>query len=152
MRRTAHAVLFASFALCLVPSIACDEQLQDVAGPTPTLQPTLSSIQRNIFNASDATSRLACTQCHTNVGRNPSSGLNLVEGRSYLSLVGQPSVGKPGATLVVPGDPDNSYIIKKLEGAADIAGVRMPRGAGPFLSAGQISIIRRWIALGARND
>jgi len=53
---------------------------------------------------------------------------------------------------VVPGDPDNSYLLRKLEGAADIAGVRMPRGTGPSLMAGQISIIRRWIELGAKND
>lgn len=152
MRRTANAVLFVSCALCLMPSIACDESLKEIAGPTPDLQPTLSSIQRSIFNATDATSRLACTQCHSDVGRTPSSGLNLLEGQSFRSLVGQGSRGKPGAILVVPGDPANSYILKKLEGAPDIAGVRMPRGSGPFLTAGQISIIRRWIELGARND
>ena len=130
----------------------CDERLSDLAGPTPNLQPTLASIQREIFNVTDSTGRLACTQCHSNIGRTPSSGLSLLEGQSFQSLVAQPSRGKSGATLVVPGDPENSYIIKKLEGAADIAGVRMPRGNGPFLSAGQISIIRRWIALGAKND
>lgn len=130
----------------------CDEQLRDVAGPTPNLQPTLSSIQREIFNVTDSSGRLACTQCHTSIGRTPSSGLNLLEGQSFAALVGQASRGKAGATLVVPGDPENSYILKKLEGATDIAGVRMPRGNGPFLTAGQISIIRRWITLGAKND
>jgi len=28
----------------------------------------------------------------------------------------------------------------------------MPRGTGPFLTAGQMQIIRRWIELGAKND
>ena len=35
-------------------SVACDERLSDIAGPTPNLQPTLSTIQREIFNASDS--------------------------------------------------------------------------------------------------
>ena len=144
-------ILICATALCL-SGAACDEKLADVAGPTPNLQPTLSSIQREIFNVSDRTGRLACTGCHTNVGRTPSSGLNLVEGQSLQALVGQPSRGKAGAVLVVPGDPDRSYLLQKLMGASDIVGLRMPRSNGPFLTDGQISIIRRWIELGARND
>ena len=133
-------------------SVACDERLSDIAGPTPNLQPTLSTIQREIFNASDSSGRLSCIQCHTNVGRTPSAGLLLVDGQSFQALVGQASRAKAGAVFVVPGDPDNSYLIQKLEGAANIAGTRMPRGAGPFLTSGQMSIIRRWIQLGAKND
>ena len=53
---------------------------------------------------------------------------------------------------MAPGDPENSYLIHKLEGRPGIVGVRMPRGTGPFLTAGQITIIRRWIELGAHND
>jgi hypothetical protein len=149
MIRLAPALLVVSLAFF---SVACDEKLSDIAGPTPNLEPTLSSIQREIFNTQDSTGRLACIQCHTNVGRTPASGLNLLEGQSHASLVGQASVGKPGAIRVVPGDPDASYLIHKIEGAPTIVGVRMPRGAGPFLTAGQISIIRRWIQLGAKND
>ncbi|MFA5908427.1 MAG: hypothetical protein WC815_06610 [Vicinamibacterales bacterium] len=147
-----HIALFAVLTIGLAPSIACDEPLRDVAGPTPNLQPTLSSIQREIFSASDGSGRLPCTQCHTSVGRTPSGGLNLVEGQAHQSLVGQASRTKAGAILVVPGDPEGSYLLKKLEGAPDIAGVRMPRSNGPYLTSGQISIIRRWIQLGAKND
>lgn len=131
---------------------ACDENLRDVAGPSPNLQPTFASIQREIFSASDSSGRAACTQCHTNVGRTPPLGLALNEGSAFAALVGQASRGKPGAVLVLPGDPDGSYLIHKLEGRSDIVGQRMPRTSGPFLTPGQISIIRRWIALGARND
>lgn len=143
-------VLLLAFAA--LTGSACDERLRDVAGPTPDLQPTLSSIQREIFNKPDSSSRLACTQCHTNVGRAPSAGLVLIEGQAFQSLVGRPSVAKAGAVLVVPGDPDNSYLLHKLEGAPTIVGLRMPRNTGPFLTPGQISIIRRWIQLGAKND
>lgn len=152
MTRLAHAVPFVSCAILLVLSIACDERLSDVAGPTPNLQPSFGAIQRDIFNAVDSSGRLACTPCHTDVGRTAASGLVLLEGRAYQALVGRASRGKPGAILVVPGQPDASYLLRKLEGAPDIAGARMPRSNGPFLTAGQISIIRRWIELGAKND
>ena len=151
MSRHTHALLFVSCAFSFVFSIGCDEPLRDVAGPTPNLQPSFASIQREIFSTQDSSGRLACTQCHTAAGRTPSAGLNLAEG-AYQALVGQPSRARAGAVFVVPGDPENSYLVKKLEGTPDIVGVRMPRGAGPFLTAGQMSILRRWIALGAKND
>jgi hypothetical protein len=86
------------------------------------------------------------------VGRNPSGGLNLLPGLSHSSLVGVASTGKPGAVRVIPGDPENSYIIHKLEGRSTIIGVRMPRGNGPFLTDGQILVLKRWISNGAPNN
>jgi hypothetical protein len=142
----------ATIALLVVASSGCDEKLSDITGPTPNLTPTFSSIQREIFNVTDPSGRLACINCHTDQGRTPTGGLVLLEGRSYQNLIGRGSTGKSGATLVIPGDPDNSYIVKKLEGATDIAGVRMPRGNGPFLEKGQMQVIRRWILEGAANN
>lgn len=142
-------------ALVIAASLAgaaCDEKLSDVAGPTPNLTPTYSSIQQEIFNTTDSAGRLACISCHTDNGRTPAGGLVLLEGRSYQALVSQPSRFKAGAIFVVPGDPDASYLVHKLEGAADIVGSRMPRGTGPFVTSGQMQIIRRWIELGAKND
>ena len=95
-----------------------------MAGPTPNLQPTFSSIQREIFNVSDSSGRLACTQCHTVAARNFVGGLALTEGVAYGDLVGQPSRNKAGAIRVVPGDPENSYLLHKLEGRSTIAGVK----------------------------
>lgn len=123
---------------------ACDEKLSDITGPTPNLQPTLSSIQREVFSQS-------CTSCHTNVGRTPAAGLNLTDGNAFTALVGTPSPIKAGAVRVVPGDPANSYLVQKLEGAPGISGVRMPRANTP-LTDGQILVIRRWIELGAQNN
>jgi hypothetical protein len=142
-----------ALALLALAFAGCDEKLSSITGPTPDLNTTFSSLQRTIFSASDASSRLACIGCHSDQGRNAAGpGLVLLEGRAYAALVGRPSVGKPGATLVIPGDPDNSYLVKKLEGHPDIAGQRMPRGNGPFLSEGQMLVIRRWIAEGAQNN
>jgi hypothetical protein len=123
---------------------ACDEKLSDLTGPTPDLKPTLSSIQREIFSQ-------RCVGCHTDVGRPAPMGLVLLEGRAHANLVGVAATGKAGAIRVVPGDPENSYVIHKLEGRAGISGQRMPFNGTP-LTDGQIVVIKRWIELGARND
>ena len=132
-------------------SASCDESLSKLTGPTPDLRPTFSSIQQDIFNAADSSGRPACTRCHTDAGRNPSGGLLLRGDAAYGNLVNVPSRGKPGAIRVIPGDPEHSYIIHKIEGRDGIVGVRMPMG-GPYLSDGQILVIKRWIELGAPNN
>jgi hypothetical protein len=143
--------LFAAAAIVLIAA-GCDESLRDFAGPTPDLQPTFSSIQRDIFSTSDTAGRAACTSCHNAAGASFAGELNLTGATAYNALVNVPSTGKPGAVRVVPGNPDASYLIQKLEGASGIVGDRMPRTGGPFLTAGQIAIIRRWIELGAANN
>lgn len=130
----------------------CDENLSSVAGPTPNLTPTFSSIQRDIFHAADSSGRPSCATCHNPTGiAFRAVGLDLSSATAYASLVGVPSREKPGLLRVAPGDPENSYIIHKLEGRADIIGERMPQ-SGPYLTDGQVSIIKRWIQLGAQRD
>jgi hypothetical protein len=142
--------------LLLAPMLAlaaCDEKLSDLAGPSPNLQPTFASIQREVFETTDASGRAACTQCHTDAGgRTPSGGLNLRHDVAYAALVSIASRGKAGAVRVVPGDADHSYVVDKVEGRPGIVGERMPRTGGPYLTAGQIAIIKRWIETGAKND
>ena len=146
-------VLF--LTVCTAASLVfsgCDEKLSSITGPTPDLTPSFASIQRTIFNVTDPSGRLACIQCHSDQGRIAAGpGLVLLEGRSYQQLVGVASVSRPGSTRVIPGDPDNSYLVRKLEGR-DINGERMPRGTGPFLTEGQMLVIRKWIQDGAPNN
>jgi hypothetical protein len=148
----ARGGLLVGLALLAALAAACDESLATLAGPTPNLEPTFSSIQTNIFSNGDSSGRVACTTCHTNQGRTPAGGLNLLPDFSYAALVNVASRAKPGAVLVIPGNPEGSYLVHKLEGAGGIAGGRMPRNGPPFLAEGQITIVRRWIELGARND
>lgn len=136
-------------ALLAVAAIGCDEKLRDLTGPTPDLQVSFSSIQAAIFEVTDASGRTPCTSCHTTVGRSPAGGLSLLHDVAYNALVNAPSRQKTGAVLVVPGDPDSSYLVQKLEGAAGIVGLRMPRSGPPHLTSGQILVIRRWISNGA---
>lgn len=110
------------------------------AGPTFSQQ-----IQAEILTPS-------CATCHTDEGRNPSGGLNLKSGSAYSNLVGVASTGKPGATRVIAGNPGGSYLVQKLEGAADIAGLRMPRNGPPYLTDAQVALIRQWIQNGAPNN
>jgi len=131
--------------------MGCDEKLSDLTGPTPNLQPTFSSINENIFQASDSSGRLACVQCHNAFG-SLFSGLNLTSAVAYTNLVNAASRGKTGAVRVIPGDPENSYLIHKLEGRAGIVGARMPFNSPAFLTSGQITVIKRWIELGAPNN
>ena len=146
-RRLLHCALVIAWTL---GGVACDESLSDLTGPTPNLEPTFTSIQQNIFSSGDSSGRPACTNCHNAVGSR-FSGLDLSPAVSYGNLVNVASRGKPGAVRVIPSDPENSYIIHKLEGRSTIAGVRMPLG-GPFLETGQIQVIKRWIEIGAPNN
>src|SRR5262245_36482753 len=101
-------------AVCLTAAAGCDESLSDLAGPTPNLTPTFSSIQREIFNAPDSSGRVACTSCHNPQLARLNGNLNLAEGTSYGQLVNVASSGKPGAIRVIPGDAATSYLIHKL--------------------------------------
>lgn len=131
---------------------ACDEKLSSIAGPTPSLEPTFASIQHDIFENGDSSGRSACTNCHTNVGRNPSGGLNLTHDVAYDQIVNVVSGRKAGAVRVLPGDPSSSYLIQKMEGTSGILGVRMPANGPPYLTEGQMSIIRRWVQIGAPRN
>jgi hypothetical protein len=96
------------------------------------------SIQAHVFTP-------ICSLCH--VGANAPHGLRLDAADSYHLLVGVPSDEVPSILRVKPGDPDNSYVIQKLEGHAAV-GARMPFG-GPYLSSDTVAVIRQWITDGA---
>jgi len=132
----------------LLSTAACDEKLRDLAGPSPNLSPTFASIRAEILQTTDTAGRTACVNCHRPQGDTPMS----LTADPYAALVNVASRQKPGAVLVVPGDPDGSYLIQKLEGRSDIVQLRMPRNGPPYLTPGQILVIRRWIEIGAPNN
>ena len=144
-----HVIVIGSIVMA---TAACDESLSKLGGPTPTLEPTFTSIQRDMFEATDSAGRTACTTCHTNAGRNPAGGLNLNHDAAYDQLVNVDSRAKPGELRVVPGFPETSYLIHKLEGTPGIVGNRMPNNGPPYLTDGQVVIIRSWIEKGAPRD
>jgi hypothetical protein len=69
----------------------------------------------------------------------------------HARLVDVAAVAAPGEVLVIPGDPDGSYLIAKLEGHAGIVGEPMPPPAGG-LDPEMIELVRSWIEAGAADD
>jgi hypothetical protein len=109
------------------------------------IQPTLQSIQENVFTP-------ICSACHTGPASNDvmdlPAGLDLSSiTPSFLGLVGVSSLQDDALERVEAGDPDNSYLIQKLEGTASV-GARMPL-LGPALDQATIDTIRQWITDGA---
>lgn len=124
-------------------SLSCEhaDPLQPDGGG---LEPTLSSIQANIFNQKCATS-----SCH--VGSSAPHGLDLSEGAAHGNLVGVRSREVPALFRVSPGDPDDSYLVMKLRGDPRIVGQQMPL-TGEKLSGEEIDVVAEWIAQGAADD
>jgi hypothetical protein len=101
----------------------------------------LQSIQDNVFTP-------ICSKCH--IGAGAPEGLQLDAAHSYNLLVGVPSVEQPTLLRVKPGDPDDSYMVHKIEGLSGITGGQMPLGETPLPQA-TIDAIRQWITNGAPN-
>lgn len=119
----------------------------DVVVTVQNAQPvTLTQIQNQVFDP-------ICSGCHGGpTGNNLPSGMNLsTAASSHAALVNVASIQQPALDRVEPGDPDNSYLIRKLEGGPNISASRMPQG-GPFLNQATIDMIRQWISEGAPNN
>lgn len=122
--------------------LACGTEPADSGDSAATFAPTLATVQSEVFNKS-----CAFSTCHGDGGG--SANLSLVDGMSLANLVGMAADGDPTQTRVVPGDPDASYLVMKLEEAPGIVGDVMP--AVP-LDAERIALVREWIAEGAQAN
>jgi hypothetical protein len=144
MKKHASCVAIAAACVCAACSgngDGLDQNGRPLGGDAVTAPPangSFQSIQDNVFTA-------ICSACHA--GANAPLGLRLDAGNSYALLVGVPSAESPSTLRIKPGDPDNSYLVMKIEGRAAVGG-RMPLG-GPPLSASTIAEIRQWITDGA---
>ena len=141
--------LFASFILVGSGLVsACSpgsgEGLDSNGNPiTPGTQPIplsadFVSIQANIF-----TPNCALSGCHA--GTSAPLGLRLDAGNSFGNIFNKTSNENPASILIIPGDADNSYLVRKIEGTA---GTRMPKDL-PALSTEKIQAVRDWVNNGA---
>ena len=109
----------------------------------PVTVPHYSADVQSVFAAPP------CTGCHGSSG-----GLNLSAATSYAALVNNNTNNAACSSLlrVAPGDPDNSTLVRKIEGTA--CGARMPRNNPTFFDSnpGMIIRVRSWILAGAAND
>jgi hypothetical protein len=141
MRNTAAALaMWIALAGCAGDGIGLDE----TGSPTgeiliPRTDPAKADSLLRILKAEIFTP--ICSRCHFPYA--PPYGLSL-DSTNVAAIVGRPSRGVPGMTLVVPGDPAASYLLWKLTGRKEITGFRMPMG-GPYLADSSLRRIRSWI-------
>lgn len=98
------------------------------------------------------TARCALSGCH--VGASPGGDMNLEQGQAYGNIVNVMSSSVPTFKRVLPGFPDSSFLVHKIQGTqASVggSGQRMPL-TNCCLSQDQIDLIRSWITTGARNN
>ena len=125
------------------PNGAIRGQVNASTTPPPPPAPTLTQLKSTAFTV--------CGGCHTGGGASLPSSMDLTPGGIYASIVNVASVEQPALKRIKPGDPNNSYVVQKLEGAAGISGVRMPFG-GPYLDQATIDKVRAWVTAGAQNN
>lgn len=126
------------------PGGALRGQLSTDAEP-PAAAVTLTQLQTTIFTPS-------CSGCHTGGGSTLPSSMDLTNtAATHAALVGVASTEQPSLQRVTAGDPNASYLVRKLEGDASITGGRMPLGGAP-LDAALIANVRAWITAGAPNN
>ena len=106
--------------------------------------PTLTQLQANIFTPK-------CASCHNGTGTLLPGVQNLTSvANTYAAVVNVPSIEQGSLKKINPFDPDNSYLIRKVEGNSTITGVRMPEGGQ--LSQQEIDQLRAWVTAGAPNN
>jgi hypothetical protein len=143
-RPWAALLLIGSAAGCAGSGEGLDKNGQPISdgGSSGPITADFQSIQDNVFTP-------ICSKCH--IGASAPEGLQLDAAHSYNLLVGVPSNEQPDLLRVKPGDPDNSYMVHKIEGLPGITGGQMPLGETPLPQA-TIDAIRQWITNGAPNS
>jgi hypothetical protein len=109
----------------------------------PVTVPQYAADIQTIWNS------VPCTGCHGGNG-----GLFLTAASSYANLVNITASAAACNTLsrVTPNDPDNSVLVRKMEGTA--CGNRMPASNPGYFDTnrGLVIRVRSWILAGAPND
>jgi hypothetical protein len=116
----------------------------DSAPATPAFDPKLSVIEAMVFGPSCG----AFVSCHG--GSAPQKDLNL-SGSVAAQILDRTSAELPSRKLIVPGDPDASFLYEKIASATPASGHRMP-DQNPPLTPGVIAAVRAWIVAGAKAD
>lgn len=126
---------------------ACSSASPGPDAATPYLEPTLVNLQEQIFDKACATAG-----CHT--AEDAAGGLNLSSvDASYQGLLEVPArnavAAQSGWLLVTPGEPNLSFLIRKMELPGLGEGQAMP--IETKLNAFYLDVIRQWISDGAER-
>lgn len=88
--------------------------------------------------------------CTTTYCHGGSTNPDLRPGMSLASIISAESMYGGGLLLVLPDDPDNSFLLEKVESSSPSHGNQMPLGGSP-LSQEDLDALRHWITIGAPN-
>ena len=128
--------------LSVVIALGCSSTVHEDP-PEAVPSPVLDDIQAKIFSPI-----CSVPGCHS--ATLPRKGMSLFnEELTLKSTVGVPpdpaydSAGYPA--IIVPGDPDHSFLVRKISGPGPNQGLRMPMNHRA-LSTATINAIRAWIA------
>ena len=90
--------------------------------------------------------------CHNGGSHSTGFFMNGDENTAYGNLVGVAAFELASMNRIEAGDPDNSYLVNKIQGTAgDVGGSnpsQMPLGGNP-LAQGDIDLVRQWVTDGA---
>lgn len=121
----------------------------------PILQPTFSSINRNLLQVGCGVKQM---NCHATGSPTIASGPSFA-GDVYHALVSAPAANNlgiaQGLILVQPGDPQHSFLLTKLkltETANRLYGSGQPPEAPGSICGAAQDVIAQWIAKGAQNN
>ena len=134
-----------AIALFLLVGVACAGDGTGLDGDDGGDEVTLSRDVQPIF-----TGNCVFSGCHA--GSSPEQGMSLSAGQAFGSVVNVAARELPSMNRVTPDQPDNSYLVHKVQGthlAAGGSGSRMPLNRSP-LSQSDIDLIREWIQAGAQ--
>ena len=144
---TRRALIGPLVLLLLLGAVACGSRPREGSGAPGSD----SSEDTEVIGAFQPVAAILESTCATAACHSASRGagqLVLSPDVARENLVDVPSDQQDGATLVVPGDPDASYLMAKLRGDDGIRGARMPIGRSP-LSDEEMATISGWITGGA---
>lgn len=135
-----HTPLLPLLLAALPLGLSCGDKDADDSGSDDGTAVTWAQVETALANS------CAFSSCHGG-----QQFPDLGAGKSHAAIVGVASEQAAGMTLVVPGDPDQSYLLWKIEGAAGIEEEGMPKGSGSW-DPDSIALVRAWIEAGAPSE
>ncbi|KYF73663.1 hypothetical protein BE11_20740 [Sorangium cellulosum] len=156
------AVAAQCYEMDAIARVINPELTPDPVDPLPTESGVFHTTVRPIFESAVH----KCSGCHAAPSTGPQAGLSLggeISSADIVAgLVNKPSRGGGQFKLIVPGDPEQSWLYRKAAGTAAAAGCRpsatascntgvMPQSADgkPTLTNAELAALRQWIQDGA---
>lgn len=119
--------------------IACRDDAS-LTGSAKSAQFTVTAAPQDVSFSSQLVPLLArCSGAACHDAQFPQDGLDLTAANAYADVFDQPSAHCPAYKLVAPSDPNNSYLIFKIQGSGPCyVGSRMPKPPETLFSVEEI--------------